>query len=328
MEPDGESLPVVRQWPANEPLDGVDVIAINCPGCGSPWRVHPDLAGFRLRCNCGGWIAVPARPRPSALALPFDDGGGAGPRAELPRDADGLFAVPAARGQVSDQPLPVHLPMAPGALQHGNVVVRQRWTNAAFLELALMMTAFLLPHLLASLALDGEARALALPFVSMATGIVVVLIAAVTSPYAFRALRNAPARHFAEAALAAFGFALLAVAWVSLIDVDGEARAQMRGLRTTLGTEWALFVIAVCPALFEELAFRGAIQGRFLALLGRTQGLLATGVCFALCHGVTAGFPFHVGLGLYLGWLRERSGSLYPGMVTHALYNGAILLAS
>lgn len=86
-------------------------------------------------------------------------------------------------------------------------------------------------------------------------------------------------------------------------------------------------MIAVCPALFEELAFRGAIQRRFLAMLGRSQELLATGVCFGLCHGVTAGLPFHAGLGIYLGWLRERSTSLLPGMVAHALYNGTILLA-
>jgi membrane protease YdiL (CAAX protease family) len=87
-------------------------------------------------------------------------------------------------------------------------------------------------------------------------------------------------------------------------------------------------VIALCPALFEELAFRGVIHGRFLALLGKSQGMLATGVCFGLCHGVTAGLPFHVGLGIYFSWLRERSSSLFPGMLTHALYNGALVLAA
>lgn len=325
--PDRDSVPAVRQWPPDEALDPLQALSVQCPSCAAPWRVHQDLAGFRMRCDCSAWIAIPPRLQSVPAALLLDDAAASGPPAPLPGDGQGLLMVPVARGQVTDQEMPVHLPMAPGAVQHGNTRTQQRWTNAAFLELAMLMAAFLLPHLLVDILLEGEARALALPFVSMATGIVVVLIAAVTSPYAFRALRPAAPRHFLEAVLAAAAAAGLALLWVQLIDTTDEGGAMLRGIRTALGTGWALFVIAVCPALFEELAFRGAIQGRFLAMLGRSQGLLATGVCFGLCHGVTAGLPFHVGLGIYLGWLRERSTSLLPGMVAHALYNGTILLA-
>ncbi len=80
--------------------------------------------------------------------------------------------------------------------------------------------------------------------------------------------------------------------------------------------------------MFEELAFRGVVQGRFTALLGRFQGIVATGAAFGLCHGVTPALPFHVGIGIWLCWLRERSGSLLPGMVAHALYNGLIALTA
>ncbi len=64
-----------------------------------------------------------------------------------------------------------------------------------------------------------------------------------------------------------------------------------------------------------------------MALLGRTTGILVAGMAFALAHGVTLGLPFHVGLGLYLGWLRVRSDSLLPGMATHFLYNGILVVA-
>ena len=47
---------------------------------------------------------------------------------------------------------------------------------------------------------------------------------------------------------------------------------------------------------------------------------------FALAHGVGLGLPFHVGGGFYLCWLRARSGSLYPGMLLHFLYNGALVV--
>jgi membrane protease YdiL (CAAX protease family) len=38
--------------------------------------------------------------------------------------------------------------------------------------------------------------------------------------------------------------------------------------------------------------------------------------------------PFHVGIGIYLCWLRERSASLWPCMLMHGVYNAAIGLAS
>ena len=48
-------------------------------------------------------------------------------------------------------------------------------------------------------------------------------------------------------------------------------------------------------------------------------------MCFALAHGVTLAFPIHLALGLYLGSLRARSGSLLPGMLFHMLYNTAVV---
>ena len=35
----------------------------------------------------------------------------------------------------------------------------------------------------------------------------------------------------------------------------------------------------------------------------------------------------HVPLGIYLGWLRHRSGSLYPSMVAHFLHNAFVVTA-
>lgn len=328
----GEPAPGrVRQWPQHEVLDPATVIALTCATCALPWQVHADLAGFRLRCECGQYLTVP-RSRP---ALPAPQQATADlpmlppePAPTLAVDERGLTTVPLQRGRDTDQPMPLHLAMAPATVQHGNLATRTRWTNAAFLELALLMSAFLLPHLLIVLLLDGESRALALPFVSMGTGVLVVLIAAITSPYAFRGLRPASAPWWLIAVASAFAAAALAIGYSHLIDVHDEGGKLMRGLRDALTTPWALFVIALCPALFEELAFRGAIQGRLLALLGPHQGLLATGTAFGLCHGVTAALPFHIGLGIWFGWLRERSNSLLPGMLAHALYNGTIVIAA
>lgn len=326
MTGDGE-LPVPRQWPPDEELDPATVMDVTCPGCNGPWRVHPDLAGFRMRCSCGTWITMPARARPTTFLLPFEQTAEIVP-AKQQRDDQGRVELPLRKGEVSDAPMPTHLPMAPGTVQRATIETQQRWTNAAFLELALMMAAFVLPSVLVGWLLEGQARTLAMPFVSMATGVVVVILAAVMNPYSFSGVRGARLRYWPEAVIGAVAAAGLAMAWVEFIDIHGSAEAMMRGMREALGTGWMLFAIALCPALFEELAFRGAVQGRFSALLGTHHGIIATGAAFGLCHGVTAALPFHVGLGVWLCWLRERSGSLLPGMLAHGLYNGILVVTA
>ncbi len=324
-------LPVVRQWPPNEPLDPETAIAARCSGCGAPWRVHPDMAGFKLRCSCGVYVQVPKREvaDPRAFQV-FDDGGDARlPTPKVTRDDQGRLEIPVKAGETSARQMPVAAAMAPGTVQHGTVETKQKWTNAAILELALMMCAFLLPQLAISLSLEGEAQALAMPFASLVTGVAVVLIAALSSPYAFTGFRRAHLVYFIEAVAVAAIVYLLAMGYGELIEElfeleDGEAGSMYAQLRDRLGYGWFLFVLAFTPAVFEEIAFRGAVQGRFCALLGRYIGIVVTGAAFGLAHGVTLALPFHVGIGFYLCFLRERSKSLLPCMLMHFVYNGAI----
>jgi membrane protease YdiL (CAAX protease family) len=115
--------------------------------------------------------------------------------------------------------------------------------------------------------------------------------------------------------------------WVGLLrDAFAGWEQEMVALRKQLGIPLLLFVMALCPGVFEELAFRGLLQGRLAALLGRNQAIWATGAAFALAHGVTLGFPFHVTGGVYLCWLRARCDSLLPGMLLHMAYNATLVM--
>ena len=49
---------------------------------------------------------------------------------------------------------------------------------------------------------------------------------------------------------------------------------------------------------------------------------------FAAAHGISMGTPLHLGIGLYLGWLRDRCGSLWPGILLHFAYNGTLVLTA
>lgn len=86
-----------------------------------------------------------------------------------------------------------------------------------------------------------------------------------------------------------------------------------------------LFVI-VAP-LVEELTFRGAGQS-LLRFLGRAPSIVLVGVAFGLAHGLVEALLVLVPFGIALAWLRDRTESVVPGMLVHALFNGAALAAA
>ncbi|HEX6987301.1 MAG TPA: type II CAAX endopeptidase family protein, partial [Planctomycetaceae bacterium] len=87
-----------------------------------------------------------------------------------------------------------------------------------------------------------------------------------------------------------------------------------------------LLAFAAAPALCEEVAFRGFVLSGFLKS-GRTW--LAIGLS-SLAFGVMHMIPQQVFnaalLGLVLGLLAVRSGSLWPGVLFHFVYNGSHVL--
>ncbi len=94
---------------------------------------------------------------------------------------------------------------------------------------------------------------------------------------------------------------------------------------------WGLLIgAAVGAPIAEEVLFRGLLFGVLRdTRLGLAGTLLITSGLWSALHmqyslyGLIAIFC----IGLYLGWLRERTRSLIPPMVCHALYNGTIVVA-
>lgn len=90
---------------------------------------------------------------------------------------------------------------------------------------------------------------------------------------------------------------------------------------------WQVIALSsLAPALFEEIAFRGVIFGRLLTVLGEREAWLVQAAFFSLLHLNPSIFLTHFAMGLILGWLRMRAGSLLPGMLLHAVWNAANIL--
>ncbi len=86
-------------------------------------------------------------------------------------------------------------------------------------------------------------------------------------------------------------------------------------------------MIGITPAICEELLFRGYVQTRLVRSFGPLVGVVTASATFAAFHfdpvHVVAVFP----LGLFLGWITWRTGSLFPAMLGHFVNNFISVLA-
>ena len=80
-------------------------------------------------------------------------------------------------------------------------------------------------------------------------------------------------------------------------------------------------VIALAPGLGEELVMRGVLLPAFVAPLGRVGAVVTSAVLFAAIHLDPYRFLFTLAIGLVLGALRLRTGSLWPPIVAHVTLN-------
>ena len=83
----------------------------------------------------------------------------------------------------------------------------------------------------------------------------------------------------------------------------------------------AIFLVAVSPAICEEMLFRGFILSG-LRSLGQWPALFISALLFAVAHGSIYRMMPTFFLGLLLGYAVWRSGSLVPGILIHGFNNG------
>lgn len=84
-----------------------------------------------------------------------------------------------------------------------------------------------------------------------------------------------------------------------------------------------LLVVALVPAVCEELLFRGLVYSG-LRRVGPAAAIVGSALVFGLVHGSVYRLLPTFALGLALGYARHRTGSIVTGMMIHALNNGIL----
>ena len=87
----------------------------------------------------------------------------------------------------------------------------------------------------------------------------------------------------------------------------------------------AFISTAIIPGLVEEFAFRGILFGA-LEKFGQGFALLSTSILFGVLHGNIAQIPFAFLVGLGVGYVRVKTGSVWLCVIVHTINNGISVL--
>ena len=109
-----------------------------------------------------------------------------------------------------------------------------------------------------------------------------------------------------------------------ILDLNGALKPE-----TTLGFILLFIAVVIIAPLGEELLFRGFLQ-HFLETYWKdiTKAVLVTSLFFAFIHMNSYWFIQIYLLGIFLGYLSWKSGSIIPSLILHSINNGAAILLS
>lgn len=101
-----------------------------------------------------------------------------------------------------------------------------------------------------------------------------------------------------------------------------EQQAPMETLMKEQPIWWLMLVVAVVPAVVEEMCFRGMLLSSLRDNGKRWIGLLVTAAAFSMFHFLVYRLAITFVLGLMLAYLCWQSRSIWPGVLAHMMNNG------
>ncbi len=186
----------------------------------------------------------------------------------------------------------------------------------------------------------GNALLAAMAVLLFQTAVILALLRAVVIrkyglSWADLGLRPAE-RHWYRRAVIVAVLLLPAVALVNGVLIPKLADEPFRNPQlyaiAPAGFSWSamltmLVMAGVVAPFAEELAFRGLLFPWLRARLGVPAAVLLSALCFAALHGVMILIPALTVVGVAFAVIYQRSGSLWPAIVAHSVFNGIMIVA-
>ncbi|HEY6564488.1 MAG TPA: CPBP family glutamic-type intramembrane protease, partial [Pirellulaceae bacterium] len=114
-----------------------------------------------------------------------------------------------------------------------------------------------------------------------------------------------------------------------LFPIDESVFAPFQQILASAPSLWhVVLLMAVLPAICEELAFRGFILSGLRQSGARWQAVLISSVLFGIAHGAIQQSLMATLFGLLLGFLAIQTGSIFPCIAFHVTHNALGILAS
>ena len=115
--------------------------------------------------------------------------------------------------------------------------------------------------------------------------------------------------------------------WMKALEETAQAATEkMLNVDTVGGLFFNLIVIALIPAIGEELTFRGVLQQSLTRRMNPHVAILLSAAIFSFIHFQFYGFLPRLFLGLLMGYMFYITNSLWTSMLMHFLNNGATVV--
>lgn len=89
---------------------------------------------------------------------------------------------------------------------------------------------------------------------------------------------------------------------------------------------WSVYIlVSLLPGILEEIAFRGIIYNKLKETFSTKEALILQAAGFSILHLLPTIFISHFVMGLFFGWVREKTGSIHLSVLFHMGWNASVV---
>lgn len=164
--------------------------------------------------------------------------------------------------------------------------------------------------------------------ISLISGLLTLLVLAVffllrrKNPFREVGLVAAPGRCVAAGgAMAPILYIAVSLIMTLLPEAWMEDYADASAALNDTGIVMAVATVLIAP-IVEEVIFRGLVLSRLKRVMPGWLSVVLSALLFGVCHGQAVWMAYAFALGLLFGVMTLRTGSIWPSLIAHVVFNG------